>query len=169
MVRPWAPSGARRAWTKGAAAFAISSRRSGSRTASQCDFRRIDDREEYLTAEAAPERISVPPKFSAHPVTLGACHGSHVYDPARSRRVTDGRARVADREVRGTAAPSAGRRLSHAWLAERRRRRCPRSLAPAQWIGLQRNRRSRRVADDRRCPHLPEHAPFAQDAERSSR
>src|SRR4029453_12898425 len=112
-------------------------------------------------------RVNLSPQRGP-PVTSAGCRGSHVYDPSERKNVTDGRARVAGGKVRGAAAPPAGRRLSHAWLAERGRGGCPRKLAPAQWNSVRRGRGSWRLVDDRRRPHLAEHAPFTHNAERDS-
>ena len=84
-----------------------------------------------------------------------ACHIariSRVYcnDPTRRRNVTDGRARMAGRALRGAPDPPAGGGLPDARLAERGRRRRAGSLATTQPLRRERGREPRRLADDGR-------------------
>src|SRR5437763_1171172 len=79
-------------------------------------------------------------------VTSLRFRGSWWYDPPDARGVTDGRAGMAGRTLRGAADPFARGRVPDAWLAERSRRRGPRGLAAAESFERERDREPGRLA-----------------------
>src|SRR5215475_14336622 len=90
--------------------------------------------------------------------------GCQWYDPTRRRDVTDERAGLAGRAIRGAPNPPAGGCLPHARLADRSRRRPAGGVDPPQPLGYGEGRKPWRLADDNRRARVPEHAALPQGA-----
>src|SRR5262249_30865662 len=78
------------------------------------------------------------------------------------RKVTDGRARVAGRTIRGAAGAFAGGGLSDARFGSRSGRRRSGSLVTTQPLRRKWHRESRSLADDGRFAGVPGHASIAK-------